>query len=131
AGWSVVVRRVAEFFGAGAVVFLVLFVPVWLSMGKLYPWLHPEEAQHEAVVQVQSDQRLAQHEEQAKPEGKASDATKTEVAAHVRPDPEAEEHAEIMHKKAAWLNQSSFLLRAFLYLVIWGVMGTVLLRNSV
>src|SRR5581483_7443508 len=71
------------------------------------------------------------HEEHAKPETK-SDATHAgPVAEHARPDPEAEEHAEVMHKKAGWLNKNMFVLRAFIYLLVWAALGTLLLRNSV
>jgi hypothetical protein len=41
AHWSVVVRRTAEFFMGGMPVFVVLFIPVFMSMGHLFPWLHP------------------------------------------------------------------------------------------
>jgi hypothetical protein len=40
AGWSVAVRRIAEFFASGFPALVVLFVPVLLSMGILFPWLH-------------------------------------------------------------------------------------------
>ena len=131
AGWSVVVRRVAEFFSAGSVVFVVLFIPIAMSMSTLYPWLHGDEHHETATLAVDhGDARLAQHD--AKPaDGKATDATHAVPAAHSRPSPEAEEHAEIMHRKTWWLYSSGFLMRAFIYLILWGVMGTLLLRNSV
>ena len=129
AAWSVVVRRVAEFFAAGAVVFVVLFIPIVGSMGNLYPWLHPSEGHEKAALVQQAEHRTAQVH--AKPDEKATDATHALPAVHVRPDPEAEERAEILHGKAAWLNPNAFLIRAFIYLLIWGVMGTLLLRNSV
>ncbi|MBS2011578.1 MAG: hypothetical protein JST00_01595 [Deltaproteobacteria bacterium] len=39
AGWSVTVRRTAEFFASGLVVMIPLFLPVIVSMGHLFPWL--------------------------------------------------------------------------------------------
>lgn len=39
ASWSVSVRRTAEFFASGIWIFAILFVPVFLSMPTLYPWL--------------------------------------------------------------------------------------------
>ena len=48
AGWSVTVRRTSEFFGRGIFVFALLFVPVWLSMGHLFPWFHGNASGHEA-----------------------------------------------------------------------------------
>lgn len=40
AGWSVSVRRLAEFFATGFPALVVLFIPVLLCMGTLFPWLH-------------------------------------------------------------------------------------------
>ncbi|MBX3190969.1 MAG: hypothetical protein KF819_28495 [Labilithrix sp.] len=39
AGWSVTVRRTAEFFAYGIVALLPLFIPILLFMGHLFPWL--------------------------------------------------------------------------------------------
>ena len=39
AGWSVTVRRTAEFFGMGVLVLIPLFIPVFLGMNHLFPWL--------------------------------------------------------------------------------------------
>jgi len=38
AGWSVTVRRTAEFFVAGVVVLPILFLPNLMSLSTLYPW---------------------------------------------------------------------------------------------
>ena len=48
AGWSVTVRRTAEFFALGVIVLVPLFVPVLTSMNHLFPWLggHSQEAGH-------------------------------------------------------------------------------------
>jgi hypothetical protein len=43
AGWSVVVRRIAEFFASGFPALVVLFVPVLFSLGTLYPWFSGEK----------------------------------------------------------------------------------------
>lgn len=39
AGWSVTVRRTAEFFALGLIALVPLFVPVLVSMNQLFPWL--------------------------------------------------------------------------------------------
>ena len=39
ASWSVSVRRTAEFFASSVPIFVILFVPIVLSMPTLYPWL--------------------------------------------------------------------------------------------
>ena len=43
AGWSVTVRRTAEFFGNGILILIPLFIPVVLFMGQLFPWVNGEE----------------------------------------------------------------------------------------
>ncbi|RYZ57480.1 MAG: hypothetical protein EOP08_17165, partial [Proteobacteria bacterium] len=43
AGWSVTVRRTAEFFMAGLPVFAILSLPVLLSIHTLYPWTNQGE----------------------------------------------------------------------------------------
>lgn len=56
AGWSVTVRRTAEFFSSGIVILIPLFVPVLLFMGQLFPWADghgghgagPEHGEHGA-----------------------------------------------------------------------------------
>ena len=42
AHWSVTVRRTAEFFGYGILALIPLFIPVLMSMGHLFPWLHAD-----------------------------------------------------------------------------------------
>jgi hypothetical protein len=39
AGWSVTVRRTAEFFALGLIAMVPLFIPVLMSMNTLFPWL--------------------------------------------------------------------------------------------
>lgn len=55
AGWSVTVRRTAEFFGLGIIALAPLFIPVLVSMNHLFPWLgehHEEPAAHEQPHKV-------------------------------------------------------------------------------
>lgn len=42
AGWSVVVRRLAEHVMGTLPLFALLFVPIALGVGELYSWTHPE-----------------------------------------------------------------------------------------
>jgi len=53
AGWSVTVRRTAEFFGYGILALIPLFIPIILSMGHLFPWLgeHGGAKEHGAAEQ--------------------------------------------------------------------------------
>lgn len=40
AGWGVSLRRTSEFLLSGLPIFLVLFIPIGLSIDQLYPWAH-------------------------------------------------------------------------------------------
>lgn len=89
AGWSVTVRRTAEFFASGAWVVAVLFVPIVFFAGTLFPWLHEGShggghgnAEH-ALVAPAVDARLAQNDEGAKP---------GEPTAHAAEPPKAADH---------------------------------------
>jgi hypothetical protein len=50
AGWSVTVRRTAEFFGLGVVALVPLFLPVLMSMDTLFPWLGGHSPEHGNVT---------------------------------------------------------------------------------
>ncbi len=43
-GWSVTIRRTAELFASGLIVFAILFLPVWMTRAKLFPWVEGGEA---------------------------------------------------------------------------------------
>lgn len=49
AGWSVVVRRLAEHVAATLPVLAALFVPIAVGAASLYPWMGPEAATDELV----------------------------------------------------------------------------------
>ena len=51
AGWSVVVRRIAEALAAVLPFMLVLFIPVVLGLRQLYPWARPEVIAHDLALQ--------------------------------------------------------------------------------
>ena len=50
AGWSVVVRRIAEAIACNTWLMAVLAIPVVLGMHHLYHWSHLEEAAHDPVL---------------------------------------------------------------------------------
>jgi hypothetical protein len=51
AGWSVVVRRIAEGLAAALPALLLLFIPVALGLRVLYPWARPEVLASDPVLQ--------------------------------------------------------------------------------
>ncbi len=50
AGWSVVIRRLAEFFAAQAPLLAVLALPLLLGLHDLYHWTHPEVVAEDPVL---------------------------------------------------------------------------------
>jgi hypothetical protein len=156
AGWSVTVRRTAEFFGSGTVVFLALLVPLILTMNTTFAgWLHVgahheggAEAPHAAVSTGESAM-LAQVEHTDSAHPAPSHATPTVAdhaapapaghgpvlghAAHatVREDPEELLEQEIMSRKTWWLNRNFFIARSVFYVLVWFALGSWLLRRSI
>lgn len=158
AAWSVVVRRIAELFASGAPVFLVLFVPIAVSMPALYPWLDPgghgassgeEHAQLAPAEGAKLDMssalaQAAEHGEHGAaagagakhetatdaPKGAAEKSEHGASTGHGRPDPDHVTHMETLAKKTGWLNRNGFLIRAMIYLLIWTALGTFLLGHS-
>ena len=54
AGWSVVLRRLAEGVAANATLMALLFVPLLFGMGSLYEWMVPEVVAHDHLLQAKS-----------------------------------------------------------------------------
>jgi len=61
AGWSVTVRRTAEFFSYGMLVLLPLFVPVVASMTHLFPWLAVEDGHHGEAAPAKAGEHGGSH----------------------------------------------------------------------
>ncbi|MEI8257546.1 MAG: hypothetical protein WCJ30_17875, partial [Deltaproteobacteria bacterium] len=64
AGWSITVRRTAEFFMAGVPALALLFVPLLFVMGHLYPWQHEAPAaghEHAAAAAEHAGEHGAEH----------------------------------------------------------------------
>ncbi len=150
AGWSVTVRRTAEFFGAGLVAFPILFIPIWLSAGQLFPWWNGEHggAEHASLALVR-EAKAAQHETPAgQPE---HGATPGQPADHGAPSEQGAPpehgagagghhsgqeaalhvaHLQTLGSKTTFLNKPFFTVRALLYLAIWCGLGLGFLRIS-
>jgi hypothetical protein len=86
ATWFVALRRQAEQVVAVLPVLAILFVPVVVALGTLYPWTHPSLLADELRRRVEA--------------------------------------------KSAYLNPTSFVVRAVVYWAIWLVLGEMLRRAS-
>ncbi len=131
AGWSVSVRRAAEFFVSAAWILPVLFAPVALNTSTLYHtwWNHPATEQgvahaqeHEAAAEAGGDRAGA---EAAAPEGHHGyEGGSGPSEAH-----ELLEDANIAGK-SAYLNHGFFYLRMLLYFAVWFWLGSRLFGYS-
>jgi hypothetical protein len=132
-GWSVTVRRTAEFFLTGIFALPVLFIPVALSLDTLYPWIgHTGHGEH-ATAEHGSGHGGGDHgDEHAAPHGE--EAVGEDGIARIGedhmpiPDSAAWEgndaalhaqHAEILAFKGWYLNMPFFTGRAIFYFLTW------------
>lgn len=101
AGWSVVIRRIAEGVASNLTWMWILFIPVLMGMGTLYHWLHPagdEVLEHKAPFFFGFD-----------PVGVNA----------------AGEHVMTSHTPWFWL------IRAVVYFGVWALLASFYFRNSV
>jgi hypothetical protein len=137
AGWSVTVRRTAEFLASGVVVVPLLLVPVAVLGGDhLYPWWGHHGAAHEAPGDGAHDAHDA-HRAHHAPAGHAEDESAhgedghAASSGHGAHSPEHAVHASILEKKRAFLNAPFFYGRMVLYLAVWIFLALSLFRQSV
>lgn len=103
AGWSVVVRRIAETFAANLPIVALLFLPIVIGL------INPPETH-------------AIHE------GSGAHA---KYAYFEWLDTTFAQGDEILHKKAGYLSLNFFLIRAVVFLGLWAFLGWMLHRQSV
>ncbi len=118
AGWSITVRRTAEFFASAAPVFFLLFIPVLFCMPTLYPWLSSGEGVESAA-----------HAQPAPPSPHGG-VTLGAQRGEPQEDPEEVAEAEVLAKKRPWLNRTGWLARAFIYFAVWSWIGLTFFRLS-
>ncbi len=104
AGWSVTVRRTAEFFALGLIAMVPLFAPVLLTMNTLFPWLgHGEEhgGSHSSIQLVTpayaQDHAPAEAVATAEPVATAEGAAAPTAEGAAPAAAKAEEHATEHH----------------------------------
>jgi hypothetical protein len=159
AGWSVSVRRTAEFFASASPIFIILFIPVVLSMSTLYPWLSHDEgiepAAHAQMAPPPGPGGGMQHpvtlappggpgaprgpmghpnlERGQRPGGPQRIQLPGTPGAHrgePLEDPEELVETETLNKKRSWLNRNGWLARAAIYFIAWAWIGLTFFRLS-
>ena len=125
AGWSVSVRRSAEFFVSGVVVLPFLFLPLLTQMDKLYPWWN---ANKEGVAEAQEHTPAHSTAGHAHDESARGHARSADRIDHHRPYQLLEE--ETMAKKAGYMNRTFFYIRMLVYFGVWLWLGLRLFGYS-
>lgn len=123
AGWSVTVRRAAEFFMTGVFVLPLLFLPLIPCMDTLYPWLEHGGAHAEHANDNEHELEAVQGEE-VLPAPEASAWTGNEDALH-------QEHHHIVAGKSWFLTRGKWLASSFIALFVWCFLAWRLFSLSV
>lgn len=121
AGWSVSVRRAAEFFVSGVVVLPFLFLPLLSQSAKLYPWWN---ADHGGVAEAQAHGEPAHGDAHGDAHG--APAASAHGHGHARAPGVIDHHAphekleaEILAKKSGYLNKGFWYVRAIVCFLAW------------
>ena len=140
AGWSVSVRRAAEFFASGVVVLPFLFLPLLTQLDTLYPWWN-EVAEEHSVAHAQDHGPGPGAEAQPlQPHGAQADAREPHAIAHgentgggshAEHGPHHAIEREVLKSKTWYLNHTFFFVRMVLYFAIWLWLGLRLFGYSV
>jgi hypothetical protein len=120
AGWSVTVRRSAEFFMSGLWVFMILVIPIMLNMGRLFPWL--EDASQQTHVEHVAGKLPPPDEVDVQREPSALQPIETELGKAreqaLEKQAEAVEEKQL-ERKSGFLNRNFFLARLVAYVLLW------------
>ncbi len=145
AGWSVTVRRTAEFFMSAIPVFALLFIPVGLHMDDLYgEWAnHTEHAVHAPAGGHGEHGAAAEHAAPAAEHGEHAAATEHNAPAAPHGEGHAAEggllsqeqiehlaHSEVLSSKTWYLTKGKWAFRLIIYFGAWAYIALALFRNS-
>ena len=140
AGWSVTVRRTAEFMMSALPVVALLFLPLLGKLDDLYPWIPiVESAQHAPAHGGEHAAPAAGHGEHAAPAHGEHAAPAHGGASHEPWTPghrmtteqiEHEEHHELIAGKEWYLKKGFFYFRLVAYLAIWFWLAWTFFKNS-
>lgn len=130
AGWSVPVRRVAEFFVGGVPVMVVLFLPLFAVMQHFPQWEHyghatQETAQHGSTAgHGEHGQPAGEHGEHGQHAEHGTPGVEPDIAGlhHV--------HHQALERKKFYFNTGFFYLRQVIYLLSWVLLARRFFKMS-
>lgn len=135
-GWSITVRRSAEFYSRGLWILIPLFIPVVLSASTLYPWWDQASGHGgHGTAHAQAPEHAAPADAHAAHAGQEAAVPGAEEhgAAHGggHHDPEHAAHAAVLEKKLGFLDAGPFwLTRMVIYFLVWWWLGGWILGLS-
>lgn len=126
--WGFLIRRPLEASAMTLPLLLVLFIPIFIDLHRIYPWVdHPpgtEAEQHGGLAEPSATKK-------ARETGGAVRVTSSEP---VSSDPAAQLQAKVDSLdstfKAKWLNPAAFTVRVAIYFALWIVLAMVLAVGS-
>ena len=137
AGWSVTVRRGAEFMASALPLVALLFLPMLGKLDELYPWIHiveqaqhaPAHGEHATPAPAHGDHAEPAHDEHAAPAHGGHEAW---VPGHAMTQEqiEHEEHHELIAGKTWYLSKPFFYARLVIYLAVWFWLARTFFKNS-
>ncbi len=117
-GWSVTVRRLAEALSANVLLLALLFLPVYINLGKVYVWADSDAPAAESVQKEDNNAAGEAHE-------KATSEAREKTAAA-----EYDSHGAVIGHRM-WLTRQAFAGRWVIYFVIWGFLAWYLRSHSI
>ena len=118
AGWSVVIRRLAEGFMKNLILMLVLFAPIFMNVSTIFAWAdHGDAAAHEAsgdIAHAGGEHHVVG--------GRTSGVEDEKLKKHL-------EH--VLHVKGGYLSEGFFKIRVGIYFLVWIGLALFMFKNSV
>jgi len=113
AGWSVTLRRLAEALGGNVTLMAILFVPLAINLGEIYPWAEQKTADAKVAARSQSE-----------PTAGVPALAGSPGEFRLKP---ALQHAG----HDIWLTRTNFVGRFVIYFVIWGFLAWYFRGHSI
>jgi hypothetical protein len=125
AGWSVVVRRLAEGFMKNLILMLVLFAPIFMNIDKIYAWA---DAGHAAHAETDSTHKNTE----ADTAHKGGEAEAHYGRLDTIKDEKTKKHLHhVLEHKKGFLEKGFFSVRVGIYFFIWIGLALYMFKNSV
>jgi hypothetical protein len=135
AGWSVVVRRLAEGYMKNLILMALLFIPILMNVEKIYAWADPgTETVKTADTHAapKADGAATTTIPKVDVEHKGGEDHGNYGRINKTDDPKFAKHlAHVLPLKHKFLNKNFFTIRACIYFLVWIGLALFMFKNSV